>query len=224
MAITFDAGTAMVNDVSAGSFTFSKTNNAGSDTFLRATAGWVEATVSPTSSPSGVTYNGVALTVIPSSKVHIALGDSTNSLGIEQWGLVAPATGANNLAFTFTGNVIFRGGAESWFGVDQTTPYGTAAIGNAADTTPSINVASADNGVAVSSALVISLTALVSGDTERWNNAPVSNSAAGGSSQLGAASVTMDWSGAFGAPYNWVESGVSLHPTPAYIDPTLLLA
>jgi hypothetical protein len=75
--------------------------------------------------PTGVTYNGVALTLIPGGS---SIGGTFFETSV--WFLLNPPTGA---AHTVTVNLpvsqgLIGGGAISLIGVDTTTPHGTAAI------------------------------------------------------------------------------------------------
>jgi hypothetical protein len=83
-----------------------------------------------------VTYNGVSLTVVPSST------ENNGSLWIQQYTLVAPATGENTLQVQFGGNAAFDIGVVgiSFTGVDQSTPLGTAVTAADSSVTPSVTV------------------------------------------------------------------------------------
>lgn len=71
------------------------------------------------------TYNGVTMTQIGT------VSWDTNRALHRIYGLVAPATGSNAVAITATGGGTFAtlGGCDSFLGVDQTTPAGTATTG-----------------------------------------------------------------------------------------------
>lgn len=66
-----------------------------------------------TNSISGVTYNGSALTAIGSEVTGV--NDK-----ISLWYMVAPATGANNVVISQTGNSVINGNAVSYTGASQT--------------------------------------------------------------------------------------------------------
>lgn len=69
---------------------------------------------------STITYAGIGLTQLFSQN------DGLNGK-IEIWGLVAPATGANNIVITWSAQSFTAAGiAASYTGVDQVTPLGTA--------------------------------------------------------------------------------------------------
>lgn len=62
---------------------------------------------------TGVTYNGVAMTKIQQ------LLTSTNSYHSYVWGLLAPATSANNIVISASGSSLIYAGAVSYTGVSQ---------------------------------------------------------------------------------------------------------
>lgn len=69
---------------------------------------------------TGVTYNGVAMT-----ELLDILPTATNRLWL--YGLVAPSTGTNNVSVTWAGaNLVNNVIASAFYGVDQTSPVGTA--------------------------------------------------------------------------------------------------
>lgn len=69
---------------------------------------------------SGVTYNGVACTT--------ANANRTTANAIELWYLLNPASGANNVAFTTSGTVVFSNSAAlSFKGMNQVGPELTAS-------------------------------------------------------------------------------------------------
>jgi len=69
---------------------------------------------------TGITYNGVALTS-KGSRVSDLSGYT------QQWSLVAPATGANNIVISMNSSQVFAT-AVSYTGVDQTTPHPDATV------------------------------------------------------------------------------------------------
>lgn len=100
----------------SGTSSFSYTCT-GTNLYLLIAFHWVPSTAS---TASGVTYGGVSMTQI---STHI-----TNTCQIELWGLVAPATGSNTLAYTNTGTTTVTQTLISYTGVDQTTPLDATAV------------------------------------------------------------------------------------------------
>lgn len=117
MAIAWEAGAASSVILSVGSTTVAYDCGSAANRFLFAvlagyTGGYAAAT--------GVTYAGVAMTYISAASANT--GDVND---INVYGLVAPATGSNNIVVTWDGagltaQEILRACAS---GVDQTTPY-----------------------------------------------------------------------------------------------------
>lgn len=98
--------------------TFTHTVSAGSDRCLIVGA----AAYAPGSVPT-VTYNGTSMTLI----------NSINNDGTETclFYLVNPDTGANDVVVTAAGSDDITAGADSYTGVDQSTPIGTPVAGSA---------------------------------------------------------------------------------------------
>ena len=116
MSVALDA-VSRSGDGYTSALTWSHTVGSASDRYLE-----VYATVrSSADKVTGATYNGVAMTRT----------DYVNNgaFGIYKYGLVAPASGAHNVVIsTWSANPI-DGGAQSFSGIDQTTPV--AASSNA---------------------------------------------------------------------------------------------
>lgn len=74
----------------------------------------------PPAAISGIKYNGVSMTIVPSSR-------ATNSnQSSEQWYLIAPATGTNNIVITCGGTYdSVKIANYSFTGADQTNPIDT---------------------------------------------------------------------------------------------------
>lgn len=87
---------------------------------------------------SGVTYNGVAMTLLDSDLVN-----STVSM----FGLKAPATGANTVSIAYTGSKYIRGIASSYTGFLGTLPDSTNTFTNAAGspTSSTITITTVDD-------------------------------------------------------------------------------
>jgi hypothetical protein len=96
---------------------------------------------SGTVSQSGVTFNGVSLTAVPSGSIN----NTGNNFRTALYGLVAPAAGAHDAIATFSDIVNARLILMSFTGVDPKTPYGTVATNpvDGADSLATINVSSA---------------------------------------------------------------------------------
>jgi hypothetical protein len=201
MAITIDASTAGPN-TTASSATFSHTC-AGSDRHLAVEVGWWTGGVSI----SSITYNGVSLASMVS-------GTHEGSNGFQAiWGLVAPATGANNVVVTFSASCEHAVGATSRNGVDQTTPAGSSNTASGSSTGPTVDVSSASGEVVIDVCSAFSTTfAQGTGQTERWdlgNSGGIEEAAS--SDEAGAATVTMSWT--LGTSRQWGMAAVALKPS-----------
>lgn len=112
-AIVFDAAT-----IGFGVGTFSHNVGEGNNRFLTVGVAYV----SGGSTVSGITYNGVAMTRLKDI--------SANGVGATLWGLVAPATGPNNVVISWSGAAPgFATGAVSFLGVDQTALVADSGLG-----------------------------------------------------------------------------------------------
>jgi hypothetical protein len=103
---------------------------------------------------SGVTYAGVAMTMIARVSQSAIVTEV-----LELWGLKAPATGANNLTVTPGGGAPqdTKGTISCWSGIDQTTPTGTAVTtnqDNQSNASISATVSSATGEVVIAAAMV----------------------------------------------------------------------
>lgn len=112
----------------AASLTFAKTNGAGSVLLVGATQD------NSTSDPTGVTYNGSAMT-------KVLTGNTPANVSI--WKLGSPTTGSSqNVVITFATNSFGTGGAISFTGADTSTVVGASATNHqsVADTTVTVNI------------------------------------------------------------------------------------
>ncbi len=79
------------NPGAATSVTFAHTQAAGSDGYLLVLTG-----ISSTAAPTGVSYNGVAMTALDTRT------SASTSMQMKAWGLASPATGANNVVVSWS--------------------------------------------------------------------------------------------------------------------------
>lgn len=164
---------------------------------------------------TSITYNGVALTLIG------ARSSITGACRIELWGLIAPATGANDIVATLSGAIAFAGCASSFTGVHQTSPteaFSSAQATNvgAADATVDVTTV-ADGDWTVDIVATDDATISVgSGQTSRNNVTGAAGSGAmsteGRKSPAG--SVTMSWTDV-AALATWSIGSVALRPVSA---------
>jgi len=163
---------------------------------------------------SSVTYNGVALTQVGSRA-------NATDARVEIWRLIAPPTGTHDVVITFSSELssASRAGVMTFTGVNQTTPLGTfaSAIGSASPAT--VNVTSAANELVFdtvgteSQSSPFSLT-VGAGQTQRWSSVSMGYDRflAGGSTEPGAASVTMSWAIVPTTSIPWAIAAVPIKP------------
>lgn len=188
MTVAFNAATSDQNDNQV--LTFAHTT-AGSDRILIVAVGIFSTQVTVL----GVTYNAVAMTSIASIR--------TGGAFLELWQLVAPAIGTNNVEVTLSDppDRSQAVGAMSFTGVDQSTPLGTPVSGGGtgSDNLTSLIVASAVadlviDGVAEQPDGAFGTLTVGAGQTERYKEPnPGNRVRTSGSTEPGAASVTMSW-------------------------------
>ena len=203
-AIAFDAasGAATAN---AGASTLSFSHTVGAAGTNRIMIVGVSLETTGTTQVNGVTYNGVGLTRIGFRELGL--------IRAEMWQLLAPATGTHTVTVTTAASVRFAAGAESFTGVDQTTPHGTFQSASGNGVTSSLTVIGGSTGELVVDVLGRddpSNASVATGQTQRWNQK--TNRASGASStKPGATSVTMTWTVTGGAN-DWVLGAISLRP------------
>jgi hypothetical protein len=149
MAITID--TANIASFSSGSsvssYSFSVTIASG-DNCLVVTEG--NASGGGGLQPSGITYGGIPLTMVPSSSIIAAQFQSSI------WYLLNPTVGTANVVVTLPSAQSFQGsGAIPLIGVSTTTPIGTAAI---------------NSGVTVGGNVTVTASGGIAGDLYVGNN------------------------------------------------------
>ena len=141
-------------------------------------------TVLAGTSPSGITYNGVAMT---------SHGDSAmGSERISTWYLVAPATGSNTITLAGEGSLTAIH-ATSYYGVNQSSPVGTLATSNGSSTAPTVN-ATGDNTSLIYGTVGANGTGTATvgaGQTERLTTANTERLATSTEPEVG--TTTMSW-------------------------------
>lgn len=187
MAVAFDAGSEA--EGSGTGFSWSHTT-AGSDRALYTGVGHTPGDSEPDA--VSATYNSVAMDVLFTDVT------THSSRRTRVFRLVAPATGTNSIAFSWSGGSTFRGIGASFTGVDQSDPDDAHVTqdGGGGGTSSSLAVTSGATddmavGILVTAAGVTSLSTT---DTEINQMSGGSTNTVAMSYQAGAASVTMDWS------------------------------
>ena len=154
-----------------------------------------------------VVYNAASFLAIGSA---IPISDAAGS--IEMWRLVNPATGANTVEVKLSSGSRFVGAATTFSDVDQTAPVGTFVSATSNNSALSINVASAVDDLVIDALGTEGRVLTVgSGQTKRWDlesTGAGTNAQGAGSTEAGAASVTMSWT--MDGNNVWVIGGASV--------------
>jgi len=168
---------------------------------------------------TNVTYNGLPLTRV---------ADVDNTSGsvkprVDIWQLVAPQSGAANVVINFSGSssTDANAGVVTFTGVDQVTPTGTAATnistgpGNSAAT---VTLPSAAGELVYDTVAVANNAAANAGpgQTRLWTT-NTANIRGAGSTEPGAASVTMSWTN---GSARWAIAAVSIKPATTVANST----
>lgn len=213
MALVFDAGTTS-SVTGASSLTYSHTVGVGVNTVMVVQPSLVDA-LAGAATINSVTYATVGLSLITNTGLTFILVAAFDVV-MSEWILAAPATGANNVVITASEACDFViGGSQSWFGAAQSNMTENGATNTAATGQPAVTVSSASGRQVLAHALGVETLAdgMESSETERWDftQGTDSSGAAVGASQVGAASVVMDWTGIIDG-VDWGATGFSLVP------------
>jgi hypothetical protein len=162
----------------------------------------------------GITYNGVPLTLVGSRA-------NATDARVEIWRLIAPATGTHDVVITFSSELSShaRAGVVTFSGVNQTTPLGAFASAVGSTSPATVNVASAANELVFdtvgceSQSDPFSLT-VGAGQTQRWSSVVMGYDRflTGGSTEPGAATVTMSWTIVPASSVPWAIGAVPVRP------------
>jgi uncharacterized repeat protein (TIGR01451 family) len=223
--VAVDATTSANNEFTgAGTFnlSFTHTTTATANRLLIVGVS-MNITNSPGSAVTGITYNGVALTLIGTDN------DAANTRRVEQWSLLNPASGTNLPIVvsvsvpTAAAKVGVVAGAATLTGVDQTVPMGTfVSDDGAAAGYGQLNPFSVINGMTMDTIAVGgNVTATPYGpQVQQWNATTVSGTdppavTGFGSSRTGAPSVPL--AGTFSGNSNWAYAAIPVNPSTADI-------
>ncbi len=167
---------------------------------------------------TSVSYGGAGLTLLRATRNH------DNAVRAEMWYLKNPASGTANVTVTMLGIAKVAVGAVSFSGVDQTTPFGAVSADsstNTGTTNPTTTVASATGNTVIDVAALEGDAGTItagSGQTQRWTNATGSAGSdirGTGSTEPGAASVTMSETKTNTAKWAIIAASIRPHPTPS---------
>lgn len=157
-----------------------------------------------------IKYNGDSLTQLVSET------DAGSNLRQEQWFLLAPSVGTYSIVITLIAPSYISAGAESFVGIDQTTPTGSTETAKDSDNNPTLDlITTYDNSIVVDG-LATAITPILytpgAGQSENWHETANADTRQGGSSAESAGSqpdtVTMDWS--ITQSTDWVLTAVEI--------------
>ena len=158
---------------------------------------------------SGVTWDGVAMTLV-----------GTQISGVESrvatiWRIINPPTGASNIVMTLSAGSSGYGGVTSYNNCHQTTPVRASGGATGTASPATVTVSSAANDLVVDAVQYEGSgtpPAVGAGQTSRWTGDQGGWFGAG-STEAGAASVTMSWT--LTTPTDWAIFAASLQPAAA---------
>jgi hypothetical protein len=146
---------------------------------------------------SGVSYAGKALTFLQARNNH------DGAVRVEQWYLVAPPSGTGNVTVTLSGSAKVVGGAVSFIGANQVSPFRGLAVNGSTDTGTNDPTVADSSG---SAELVVSAVATdgnasktlapMTGQSQAWNffyGTSGGDVGGAGSTTTGAADLMMGW-------------------------------
>lgn len=194
-AVAFDA-TSTGSGGAVTSITVSHTTGSGSNRALVVGVSCVD-TIAADTIPTGITYDGSAMTLFGSSTKTIG---GALSMGVSMWYIKAPSTGANDIVASFNSEItnVVLGGVSA-ANARQDPPVGTALLTSGTGTSASVTLLSGPDDLVVdvlaldSAAVTQTTTAVGAGQTSRWND-DEAQVAGAGSTELGAdGTTTMSW-------------------------------
>ena len=221
--VTVDAttnGTAQLTG--SGTVNFNHTTSATSNRLLLVGVS-MNISNSTTTVVSGVTYGGVALTLVG------AHNDAAPTRRVEIWSLLNPASGPNipivvSVTVRAGRTVGVVAGATTFTGVDQTVPLGTFVSANGANGANSqLDVPSVVNGMVLDTLAIggAQTATIPPWQTPQWNLA----SGGGGTDVTGSGSSrpgnpSLPFSETFSANSNWSLGAISINPSTADVAVT----
>ncbi len=160
---------------------------------------------------ASVTFKGVALSFLG------ARNNDDNATRVELWYCVAPPTGSGTVVVTRTAGDETVAGAVTLTGVDQNAPLGgfvSGASTGSGSSTATVALTSAAGELVVDAVAVKGGSTLTvgGGQTPRYNRRYDEDVTGAGSTEPGAASVTMSWTRSSAA--KWALGAVAVKPAP----------
>ncbi|KKN46046.1 hypothetical protein LCGC14_0676650 [marine sediment metagenome] len=155
------------------------------------------------------TYGGASMTFLASRQ-----GASGTDVTVALWYLLAPTTGANTVVVQTPegATTAIVAGAESLYGVDQDTPFGTVVSATGTDGTPTVTVVTSAGEQLLAVVGVEGSATIAAGtnETERWDDTQGTDVSGSGYTQAGSDGGVMAPSLTSGT--DWVEIAVPIKP------------
>ena len=163
---------------------------------------------------TGITYNGIALTL------GVANSDAGSNLRSEIWYLISPPVGTYNIIVSLSPNAYISAGAETVVNVDTSSPIGNTQTASGSDNTPTQTLVTGFTNSLVFDSLATALTPILyvvgPGQSENWSITANGNTRQGASSveQAGTTpdNVVMDWT--MTQSTDWVVSSIEIKGIP----------
>lgn len=204
--IMFDAASNSGYQATASSYNWAHVTSTGNNRYLIVGVSLLSVAGS---SVTSITYNSVAMTFLG------AIASVTGAVRSELWGIVAPATGSNNIAVTLSAGLISAACAISFTGVHQTSPvegFNSASATNvgAADATVGVVTVATNDWVVDQVATDDTAITVGAGQTSRNNVTGAGGSGADSTEPATSpATVTMSWTNV-GALATWSTVAIAL--------------
>jgi hypothetical protein len=200
-AVTYDTDTTGTNPASDTTHTFSHTIGTGTNVYVG-----VCVTTKGGSAGVGIDVTDVDIGGVQGSERRAQV--TSADIKVEYWDAVlGSTTGSVDVVVTTAANDVFRATAFSMFGVDQSSPVGTAdSTFSASATSLSLNISSAVGELVISCLATGNGTSNITvgaDQTQQWlNTVDANNTFEQGSTEPGASTVTMS--------HSWTTSNQSV--------------
>jgi len=154
--------------------------------------------------PTGVTYNGDAMT-------SVFTDDRVGTYFVSGWVLINPDTGTHDIVVSYSGSTEERGGyGLSFTGAHQTTAVGTPTTGDNYGTTSTIDVSAATGDIVVDILFHGAADEPSIGASQtQIHTATGASRYQKGSYESGASTTTMSWTH---ETSHWAQGGVAIKP------------
>lgn len=122
--------------------------SSGVDRMLR-----VVASINSSSSVSGITYNGIAMTLVQQATL--------GGVELVEYRLIAPPVGTYPIVVSVTPNSVITAGAETWISVDQASPIGALNTATGTSNNPSTSITTTTSASTIADAIATAQTPIV---------------------------------------------------------------